>query len=89
MYEFWFPPEQQVGKSLVLVSDDQRALEAPELGSFVERLEPVRKLSVGASDRVGTRYFARVAHGYRGIPSPGIAEVQPANAETARPDAAR
>ncbi len=67
MYDLWFPPEWQVGKSLVLVSDDQRALEAPELRSFVERFEPVRELRVGEGDRVGTQYFTRVAHGYRGI----------------------
>lgn len=61
MYDFWFPPEQQVGKSLVLVSKDQQLLEAAELCPFVDRLEPVREL--------GTQYFVRVAHGYRGISS--------------------
>ncbi len=69
MYDFWFPPDQQVGKSLVLVSDDRRALEASELRSFVTQFEPVRELRVGESGRAGTQYFARVAHGYRGIPS--------------------
>jgi dolichol-phosphate mannosyltransferase len=69
MYDFWFPPEQQVGKSLVLVSKDPQALDAAELRPFVDQLEPVRELRVGAND-TGTRYFVRVAHGYRGVRSP-------------------
>lgn len=66
MYDFWFPPDKQLGKSLVLVSKDPRALEVSRLRRFVESLEPVRELRVGKHDATGAPYFLRVAHGYRG-----------------------
>jgi dolichol-phosphate mannosyltransferase len=70
MYDFWFPPDKQIGKSLILVSTDPRALEASRLGRFVDGLEPVHELRVERHDVIGAQYFLRVAHGYRGPGEP-------------------
>jgi dolichol-phosphate mannosyltransferase len=69
MYGFWFPPQQQVGKSLILVAKDQETLEEPGLRLALERLEPVRELRVGTTDTT-TQYFVRVGHGYQGVAPP-------------------
>lgn len=64
MYDRWFPPDLQGGKSLVLVSDEAADLDAPAVRGCVERLEPVQELIVSRNGAVGGRFYARVAHGY-------------------------
>jgi dolichol-phosphate mannosyltransferase len=70
MYNFWFPPDRQLGRSLILVGKDRQALEAPHLARYVARLEPIRELPVREDRAEGRRYFFRVAHGYLGPAHP-------------------
>jgi dolichol-phosphate mannosyltransferase len=65
MYDFWFPPGRQTGKSLVLVGKTPDVLDAATVRSCVNDLEPVQEIHVRKGGDVVARYFVRVAHGYR------------------------
>lgn len=65
MYDFWFPPAEQAGKSLVLVGKTPQILDAPAVRRSVEELEPVQEIHVRNDGDVVARYFVRVAHGYQ------------------------
>jgi hypothetical protein len=65
MYERWFPTNQQVGRSLLLVAWDPDQLAAAHLQKHVDRLEPIQEGVLVRDGRVVRRYFSRVAHGYR------------------------
>jgi dolichol-phosphate mannosyltransferase len=65
MYERWFPTNQQVGRSLLLVAWDPDQLAAAHLQKHVDRLEPIQEGVLVRDGRVVRRYFYRVAHGYR------------------------
>lgn len=65
MYARWFPTAKQEGKSLVLVSPDRKDMTREDVLQRVERLEPVRELTVHRGSSVVGHYYARVGHGYR------------------------
>ena len=65
MYALWFPEATQAGKSLVLVSPDRKDMTRKDVLEKLERLEPVRELTVRRGDSVVGTYYARVGHGYR------------------------
>jgi dolichol-phosphate mannosyltransferase len=65
MYNVWFPPGQQAGKSLVLVSDEPGVLDAPWVKDRVTDLEPLREIRVRSHGGEKVSYFARIAHAYR------------------------
>jgi dolichol-phosphate mannosyltransferase len=65
MYERWFPVNQQLGRTLLLVAWDPDQLSAAHLAKHVDRLEPVQEGVLTRDGRIVRRYFYRVAHGYR------------------------
>jgi dolichol-phosphate mannosyltransferase len=65
MYERWFPVNQQLERTLLLVAWDPDQLAAAHLQKHVDRLEPVQEGVLVRDGRIVRRYFYRVAHGYR------------------------
>ena len=64
MYEIWSRPEEQRGRTMILVSFDPRSLSDESVGRWVEDAgpvveRPVKKLGVPAG-----RYYYRVVDGY-------------------------
>ncbi len=66
MYSFWFPPERQAGRLLLLVSLDRKNLDRPNIPRWA-RLDPIEERKV---QKLGQdiRYFCRIAHEYRPPP---------------------
>ena len=71
MYERWFPPAAQAGRTLLLVAWDAAALQDPRLARQVERLDPVQVGTLSRNQRLVRRFYYRVAHGYRPEPQNG------------------
>ena len=65
MYERWFPVNQQLGRTLLLVAWDRDQLSAAHLEKHVDRLEPIQEGVLTRDGKIVRRYFYRVAHGYR------------------------
>ena len=65
MYEQWFPPRLQAGRTLLLVAWDPADLAAPRLENRVEQLEPVHDGFLTRDGSVVRRFYYRVARGYR------------------------
>jgi dolichol-phosphate mannosyltransferase len=65
MYELWFPPHEQVGRTLLLVAWKPDALAAAHLEKHVDGLEPIREGVLVRKGSTVRRYYYRVAHGYR------------------------
>jgi len=70
MYERWFPPAAQTGRTLLLVAWNRGDLESAGIVSSVERLEPVQEGVVTRDNGVIRPYYYRVAYGYRGLTAP-------------------
>ena len=70
MYTFWFPPDVQTGKTLLLVSLDRQKLDLARVGPRVRSLGSVNEGVVKKNGELVGRYYWRVAYGY--VPSPGI-----------------
>lgn len=70
MYERWFPPAAERGRTLLLVAWDRGDLEAGRLQSSVEGLEPITEGSVTRDGEVVRHYYYRLAYGYRGFAAP-------------------
>ncbi|HLN49852.1 MAG TPA: hypothetical protein VK251_10125, partial [Steroidobacteraceae bacterium] len=70
MYERWFPPAAERGRTLLLVAWSRDELAGGLLQSSVERLEPVTEGSVMRGDEFVRRYYYRLAYGYRGFAAP-------------------
>jgi len=66
MYDFWFPPAQQEGKTLLLVSETPGSLDSPAVLDRVDEADPIRDLAVLHDGVIVAHYFARVVHGYHG-----------------------
>ena len=69
MYERWFPPAAERGRSLLLVAWSREELEGDYLQASVERLEPIREGTLMRDGQIIRRYYYRLAHGYRGPPA--------------------
>jgi dolichol-phosphate mannosyltransferase len=68
MYEYWFPPAAERGRTLLLVAWQAADLEAPEVRAGVEGLAPVREGELRHNGKFVRRYYCRFAYGYRGFP---------------------
>ena len=65
MYEYWFPPDKQKGRTIILVSNRTEDLEGPDITSRFDRLEPVLQLLARQNDRIVARFYYRIGFGYR------------------------
>jgi len=70
MYERWFPPAAQKGRSLLLVSFDRRELAGKPIGASVERSGPIEERVLARGHITIRPYYYRLAYGYRGAPGP-------------------
>ncbi|MBP7051472.1 MAG: glycosyltransferase family 39 protein [Phycisphaerae bacterium] len=66
MYFFWFKPEEQAGRLMLLVSLDRGDLDRPNIVRWV-RLDPIQERIVHKHG-LEARYFCRVAYDYRPPP---------------------
>lgn len=64
MYSFWYPPEDQEGKSMVLVSRDAGRLKSLRVRERFKSFDPPREIEVMKHGRVVERFHCQVAHGY-------------------------
>jgi dolichol-phosphate mannosyltransferase len=71
MYERWFPPAAQAGRTLLLVAWDAATLQDPRVARQVERLDPVQVGELTRNQHLVRRFYYRVAHGYRPEPQNG------------------
>lgn len=70
MYERWFPPAREAGRTLLLVAWSAAELAGPGITGAALRLDPIEE---GVLTRAGEpirHYYTRVAIGYRGAPLP-------------------
>jgi dolichol-phosphate mannosyltransferase len=65
MYEYWFPPDKQKGRTLILVSNRAEDLDGPAITSRFDRLEPVLQLLARQNGRLVARFYYRIGFGYR------------------------
>jgi dolichol-phosphate mannosyltransferase len=68
MYERWFPPADEKGRTLLLVAWNPEDLASDRLMSAVERLDPIQEGVLTRGDGLIRRYYYRLAYGYRGAP---------------------
>jgi dolichol-phosphate mannosyltransferase len=69
MYEQWFPPDAERGRTLLLVAWNPGDLEAPGLSAYVERLGPIGRGVLTRGPDTIRPYYYRLAYGYRGTPN--------------------
>jgi dolichol-phosphate mannosyltransferase len=69
MYERWFPPQLQQGRTLLLVGWNPQDLTGARVESRVTRLDPLREGAMTRDGRLIRRYYYRVAYGYRSVPA--------------------
>lgn len=67
MYERWFPPAAERGRTLLLVALREEDLAAPELAPAVLRLKPVQVGEIRRDGQFVRRFYYRFAYGYRGL----------------------
>lgn len=67
MYERWFPPGRQRGRTLLLVAWNREDLAADRVKSSVARLDPIEDGVLKRGDDVIRHYYYRVAYGYLGL----------------------
>jgi dolichol-phosphate mannosyltransferase len=68
MYRYWFAPERQEGRSLVLVGATLKDVTSEQVRAHVERWDPAREILVRRGAVVVGRYWSRAVHGYRSAP---------------------
>jgi dolichol-phosphate mannosyltransferase len=74
MYGYWFPAQNQIGKTIVLFSFDAAPLEYPSVLEHFRRLDPVKtETVVRGKDTLGQFYY-RVGFDYRAGGSPAAGE---------------
>jgi hypothetical protein len=69
MYERWFPPALQQGRTLLLVGWNPEDLTGARVESRVTRLDPLRQGAMTRDGRLIRRYYYRVAYGYKNVPA--------------------
>jgi hypothetical protein len=69
MYEQWFPPAAERGRTLLLVAWNRGDLEAPELSAYIERFGPIGAGVLTRGPDTIRPYYYRLAYGYRGAPN--------------------
>jgi dolichol-phosphate mannosyltransferase len=70
MYERWFPPAAEIGRTLLLVAWSRDELAGEHLQPSVERLEPISEGIVMRDGKTVRHYYYRLAYGYRGFTAP-------------------
>lgn len=65
MYEQWFPPGRQEGKTLLLVGGSPASLDGQHLSKYVGELGPVHEWPLARDGRIVRHYYYRVAYRYR------------------------
>ncbi len=66
MYWFWFPPDQQVGKPMLLVGYKPDQVQDDIVRGYVDRAEPIEEIYAHKNGSVTGHYFYRVVYGYHG-----------------------
>ena len=67
MYERWFPPTVQRGRTLVLVAWRPEDLGSDRVSSAVERLGAIQQGVLTRGNEVIRRFYYRLGYGYRGV----------------------
>jgi len=70
MYELWFPPEAERGRTLLLVAWHAEDLATPVVQAGVDRLGPIKEGELRRDSELIRRYYYRFAFGYRGLATP-------------------
>jgi dolichol-phosphate mannosyltransferase len=65
MYEFWFPPRDYQGATLLLASFDRKRLDTPDVRNRCAPLGDIEQHWVERNGRTIRPYFTRVAENYR------------------------
>ncbi len=66
MYEFWFPPAEQIGATLLLVSFDRSDLDRNRVREKCGRLGKIEEQWIERGGKKVRPFFMRVAENYRG-----------------------
>ncbi|MDE2295171.1 MAG: glycosyltransferase family 39 protein [Gammaproteobacteria bacterium] len=69
MYERWFPPNRQRGRTLLLVSLDRSSLEEAAVPAAAAALGPIRGGALTRDGHFIRDYYFRFAYDYRGPPA--------------------
>lgn len=74
MYNYWFPPDKQRGRTVILVSKSAHDLDGPAITARFDQLEPVTQLRARHNDMPATLFYYRIGFGYRGpgLPPPPL-----------------
>ena len=65
MYEIWSRPEEQRGRTMILVSFDPRSLSDEAIAEWIGDAEPVVERPITKLGAPAGRYYYRVVNGYR------------------------
>jgi len=65
MYALWFPPNQQNGKTMLLVGADTLILNTPWVLSRVKTAGEIAKIDVWKNGKPAGRYYYRLVNGYQ------------------------
>ncbi len=64
MYDYWFAPEKQAGRTMVMFSFDRSALENPSVAAHFLKMDPVIEEPVTKGDIQLGRVFYRIGYSY-------------------------
>jgi dolichol-phosphate mannosyltransferase len=65
MYPFWFPREEQAGKTMVLVGEEEKELTGPRIYSRIKSGGKIEELTAKAKGRTNRRNYYRIVDGYQ------------------------
>lgn len=65
MYRFWSPPEEVVGKTLILISRTRTDLEFPEIAAQTAAMGPIEEVTKERRGHPVGKYYLRLVSGYR------------------------
>lgn len=68
MYEYWFPPAAQRGRTLLLVGWHSEDLDSPQVRTAVETRAPIHEGELRRHGTLIRRYYYRFVYGYHGLP---------------------
>jgi dolichol-phosphate mannosyltransferase len=64
MYSHWFPPSEQTGRNIVVISRDMESLDKIRVVRRGTRVGPIEEVRVERKGRVLCTYYVRVVYGY-------------------------
>jgi dolichol-phosphate mannosyltransferase len=67
MYRFWFPPNEQFHKPMVLVGYKTEHVQDDRIKAYIERAKPIEEILVFKNGRVTGRYYYRIIYGYHAL----------------------